>query len=114
MGMKLSLELVSEWLKNNLNKKILIRKQEKEDLDEVLLHLKLTEYRGERSNAIDNYISDSALLLHGNGSVITDGLEVELPSNTFEIPLNGIEQAEANKDTLSFKTERAQYLLTLQ
>jgi len=112
--MKLGLELVAEWLKDNLDKKILIRKQEKEALDEVLIHLKLTEYRGERSDAIDSYVSDSALLLHGNGSVITEGLEVDLPSNIYEIPLKALEHVEATEDSLRFKTERAQYLLTVQ
>jgi hypothetical protein len=112
--MKVGIELLSEWLNNNMNKKFLIRKQEQEDLDEVLIHLKLIEYKGERSDVIDDYTSDSALLLHGNGSVITNGLEVELPSNTFEIPLNGLKQAKADKDSLSFETERANYSLILQ
>jgi hypothetical protein len=112
--MKLSIELLSDWLKNNMNKRILIRKQEQEDLDEVLIHLKLIEYKGERNDAIDDYTSHSALLLHGNGSVITNGVEVDLPSDTFEIPLNGLKQPEVNQDSLSFETERAHYLIMLQ
>jgi hypothetical protein len=112
--MKLSIQLLSDWLNNNMNKKILIRKQEQEDLDEVLIDLKLIEYKGERKDAIDDYISHSALLLHGNGSVIMDGLELDLPSDTFEIPLNGLKQPEVDKDALSFETERAHYLLMPQ
>jgi hypothetical protein len=102
--MKLSIQLLSEWLNNNMNKKILIRKQELEDLDEVLI----------QKDAIDDYTSHSALLLHGNGSVITNGLELDLPSDTFEIPLNGLKQPEVDKGSLSFETESAHYLLMLQ
>jgi hypothetical protein len=111
--MELSIQM-SEWLENNMNKKILIRKQEQEDLDEVLIHLKLVEFRDERKDGIDDYVSDSALLLHGHGSVITNGEQVELPSNTFEIPLSGFKQAAVDKDSLNFETERAQYSLILQ
>jgi hypothetical protein len=112
--MKISIELLSDWLNNNMNKRILIRKREQEDLDEVLIHLKQIEYQGERSDAIDDYTSHSALLLHGDGSVFTDGQEVDLPSNTFEIVLNGLKQADVDKNTLSFETERAHYMLMLQ
>jgi hypothetical protein len=112
--MKLKLDSLSEWLVGNMNKQILIQKKEQGDLDEVQIQLKNIEHRGERNNAIDDYTSDSALLLHGDGSVITNGLEVDLPANIFEIPLSGLKQVKVHQDSLSFKTERAHYMLILQ
>ncbi|BBH20664.1 hypothetical protein Back11_20090 [Paenibacillus baekrokdamisoli] len=110
----LSLQSLSEWLNSNTHKDIIIKKQEEGDLDEVHLRLSGIDYRGVQMDAIDEYTSDHALLLHGNGIVINDGNELALPLHIFEIPLHGLSRAEVNEGSFFLETERATYLLHLQ
>ncbi|MBW7459120.1 hypothetical protein ACFOLF_32550 [Paenibacillus sepulcri] len=111
--MTLSRQSLVDWLQSHTGQELLIRKQEQEDLDEVRLELSDIDYRSSRSDSIDEYTSDSALLLHGRGTVITEDSEEELPSRTFEIPLQGLNYAKQENDALVLETERAKYLISV-
>lgn len=108
-----SWQSLAGWLSRHTDEELLIRKREQDDLDEVRLYLRGVDYREERPDAPDAYTSERALLLRGKGRIVTDGEEVELPADTFEIPLHGLNEVQEARDSLAFETERASYSLSL-
>jgi len=111
--MNTTLKALADWLEANTDKEIRIRKREQDDTDEVRIGLEGFELSGDRTDAIDDYTKGSALVLRGSGSTATDNGEAPLPSDTFEIPLEGLAVVSAGDGELVIRTERARYELTL-
>ncbi|MDI4646035.1 hypothetical protein [Cohnella hashimotonis] len=107
--MPASLADITQWLESQTDKELVITKQEDSDLDEVVMRLARVERRGERSDSPDDYTNGASLLLRGNGTVVTEGREEPLPSDAFEIPLEGLSLTETADDAALLVTERAKY-----
>lgn len=107
--MPASLMDVTEWLESQVDKELLVSKEEDGDLDETRIRLESVESRGERRDALDDYTDSAALLLRGRGTVVTEGREEPLPSDTFEIPLEGLSLTETAENAALLVTERARY-----
>ncbi|WP_068774811.1 hypothetical protein [Paenibacillus sp. FJAT-26967] len=108
------LQSVTDWLNENTNKAIRIKKEEQGDLDQVDLQLSQFEYREHQPDAIDDYTNGSALLLFGEGAVLNEGKREALPDNTFVIPLDGLNLAGVENEIVVLGTDRATYSLMLQ
>lgn len=105
---------VSTWLKEHMNTAIRIRKHEQDDLDEVRLTLTEAGYRSDEPQRPDEYTDGRAIILHGQGSVITgQGMESPLPQDMYVIPVSGLSGAEVQQDHVELTTERASYSLML-
>ncbi|CAI6031585.1 hypothetical protein [Cohnella sp. JJ-181] len=107
--MPASLADVTQWLESQVGKVLVVSKHEDDDLDEVRIRLERVEGRGERTDALDDYTNSPALLLRGHGTVVTEGREEALPTDTFEIPLEGLSLTETADGTALLVTERARY-----
>lgn len=105
---------VTDWLQSQVDKELLISKQEGDDLDELRIMLHSVERRAARPDGLDDYTNGEALLLHGTGTVLTEGREAVLPLDTFEIPLEGLRLTETADDAALVVTERARYKLEVK
>lgn len=101
-----------DWLQEQTNRVLLIRKREDRDLDSVRMRLDEVGYRpGDRS--IDGYADGPALVLHGSGTVMTDTAEeAPLPQDRYLIPLAGFEVARADGEGIELRTDRASYRIS--
>ncbi|MEK0315843.1 hypothetical protein [Cohnella sp. 56] len=111
--MPASIADVTEWLEAQVDKELLVSKQEDDDLDEVRIRLGSVEHRAAKENALDDYTDSAALLLRGMGTVVTEGREAALPMDTFEIPLEGLSLTETADDAALLVTERARYKIEI-
>ncbi|MFD2333381.1 hypothetical protein ACFSR7_29325 [Cohnella sp. GCM10020058] len=112
--MPASIADVTEWLESQTDKELVVTKHEDSDLDEVIIRLSRVERRGERSDSPDDYTNGASLLLRGNGTVVTEGREEPLPSDAFEIPLEGLSLTETADDAVLLVTERARYSIKVR
>ncbi|WP_248928076.1 hypothetical protein [Paenibacillus hamazuiensis] len=112
--MQNSTEQLAQWLETCRNRPVHIVKKEQDDVDEVRLTLENAVFaRSERSDP-DDYVASSALRLHGDGTVTSDGGDVPLPNGVFEIPLDGHWHSQADGQSLRITTDRASYIITPQ
>ncbi|MDM5317808.1 hypothetical protein QUF49_17490 [Fictibacillus sp. b24] len=88
---------------------ISIRKEETGDIDQI--RISLTEATFEQRDAHDDYLGDHILFLHGTAYAAEDGAQVELPTVTYEIPIEGIKDIRTDDNIVSFETSRAQYVI---
>ncbi|MFC3800609.1 hypothetical protein [Cohnella sp. GCM10012308] len=112
--MPASIADVTEWLESQTDKELVVTKHEDHDLDEVRIRLERVERKGERSDSPDDYTNGASLLLRGNGTVVTEGREEPLPSDAFEIPLEGLSLTETADDAALLVTERARYSIKVR
>jgi hypothetical protein len=112
--MNLSARDISNWFEGNLEKTFILEKKEQQDVDQIEFNLQkvgLVDY----SNSQDDYMSNHAVILHGNGSIQNqEGEMVHIPDGVYEISLEGTIQGEELTNSLEFQTERAHYLIQLQ
>ncbi|MEC0370453.1 hypothetical protein [Paenibacillus chibensis] len=106
------LNSVKTWLEEHRNHTVLIRKEEQDDWDETRVQLEDVEYI-ENVETIDDYAEGSSLILHGPGSVINEQGDIPLPQSTFQIYVDGLSECRVEEGTLSMKTERANYLISV-
>lgn len=111
--MNSNVQNVMQWLEGNTNKSILIQKQEDGDADEVRLRLSKVGYR-DHAETIDGYVGGTAVVLHGEGSIVSDSGEVPLPADYYVIPVDGLSIANSGEGSFSLKTDRAEYSISVQ
>lgn len=106
----LSIEEFYDQLQKWSGQKIRIKKEEMDDQDETLLELDDVSYA--KGSSIDDYIPNHALHLNGNGVVETtlNNYE-ELPSATYEIPLDKDTIYEFDGSRFFIRTSRGVYLI---
>jgi hypothetical protein len=112
MEMDATVKTLMDWLEGQTNNELYIRKTEDDDRDEVRLQLKEVGYRSDYKS-IDGYTDGTALLLHGNGSIVTDTAEAPLPQDSYVIPISGLSVSKVSDDGVILKTERAHYSLSV-
>lgn len=106
----LTIEEFNEQLQQWNGQKIRIVKEEMDDLDETLLDLDDVSYV--KGSGIDDYIPKYALLLKGNGVVgTTMNNYEELPSESFEIPLEEDTIYEFDGKRFFITTSRGVYMI---
>ncbi|MDG0812595.1 hypothetical protein [Cohnella rhizosphaerae] len=112
--MPASIADVTQWLESQTDKELVITKHEDDDIDETVIRLARIERTGERRDALDDYTNGAALVLRGNGTVVTEGREAPLPNDAFEIPLEGLSLTETAESAALLVTERARYSIKIR
>lgn len=98
-----------DWLQEQTNRVLLIRKREDRDLDRVRMRLEEVGYRP-NGRSLDGYAEGPALVLHGSGSIMTDAAaDAPLPRDSYVIPLAGFEVFRADGGGIDVRTDRATY-----
>ncbi|MCK6255846.1 hypothetical protein LCY76_04410 [Fictibacillus sp. KIGAM418] len=100
---------VKDHINNWAGHQISIRKEENGDLDQI--NIQLEEATFEQRDAIDDYLSDNVMFLHGRAYSTEDGESTELPSVLYEVPLDGISGINIDGSIISFITNRGQYAI---
>jgi len=101
-----------DWLQEQTNGVLLIRKREDRDLDRVRMRLDEVGYRPD-ARSLDGYTEGPALVLHGGGTIKTDtAAEAPLPRDHYVIPLAGFEVVRANGGGIEVRTARAAYSIS--
>lgn len=100
-----------DWLQEQTNGALLIRKREDRDLDRVRIRLDEVGYRS-YDLSIDGYTDGPALVLHGSGTIATDKAEAPLPQDSYVIPLAGFEVARTRGGGIELRTDRATYSIS--
>ena len=100
-----------DWLQERTNRVLLIRKREDGDLDRVRMRLDEVGYRPD-NRSIDGYADGPVLVLHGNGTILTDTTEAPLPQDSYMIPLAEFQVARADGGGIDVRTDRAVYSIS--
>lgn len=101
-----------DWLQEQTNRVLLIRKREDRDLDRVRMQLDEVGYRPD-DRSIDGYTEGPVLVLHGRGTIMTDtAAEAPLPRDSYMIPLAGFQVARADGGGIDVRTDRAVYSIS--
>ncbi|HKM43621.1 MAG TPA: hypothetical protein VJZ70_06475 [Limnochordia bacterium] len=109
--MNQSPDKLQQWLQENKDRVLNIRKEEDGHQDRVTIRLRDVDMV--RHQDTDNYLSDQALLLRGEGTVSTESGMAPLPSDTFEISLTDQWSVALNHRSLQLQTERGHYSIDL-
>ncbi|MDD9265408.1 hypothetical protein ACFPES_00020 [Paenibacillus sp. GCM10023248] len=110
----LTIQEVCGWFEANLDKNILIKKEEQNDIDQVEIALQDVGLMS-HSDSIDDYLSPQAILLHGSGFIFQlDDDKQPLPGDSFEIPLNGNFHGYQDENGMEINTEAASYSIKIQ
>jgi hypothetical protein len=112
MEMDTTVKTLMNWLEGQTNNSLFIQKKEDGDLDQVRLQLSEVGYRSDY-RSIDGYTDGTALVLHGNGSIITDSAESPLPQDSYVIPISGLSVSKASEDGVIIQTDRAHYSVSV-
>lgn len=104
-------DTLRQWLQDNKDRLLIIRKEEDGHLDRITIRLHDVDLV--HHNDTDDYLSDQALLLKGEGTVSTDQGLAPLPSSTFEISLTDQWSVASNHRRLQLQTERGNYSIEL-
>lgn len=110
--MNSSVQNVMDWLQGNMNKSILIQKQEDGDSDTVHIRLSKVGYR-DNKESIDGYTNGSALVLHGEGTISSDS-EAPLPGDSYVIATGGLSVSNSSQNQVNVTTDRAEYSFSLE
>jgi hypothetical protein len=102
---------VINWLNTHAHREIEIHKVEDEDVDVVQLFLDHTTFRQIERHDPDDYLSDYAIMLHGQGHIQGAIQAASLPQAVYEIPVAEGCFVELEGDKLRISTQRAVYLL---
>jgi hypothetical protein len=112
--MELSAQEICNWFEANMEKTVLIQKEEQTDLDRIELDIQEVGIL-DQSKSEDAYIPNQAVVLRGVGTIQNeDGQKQRLPSDYYEIPLEGSIQGVEKANSLEIFTERAHYLINLK
>ncbi|MBD7965483.1 hypothetical protein [Fictibacillus norfolkensis] len=98
-------DVLNGWAGNQIS----IRKEEAGDLDQIRISLDKATF--EQRDVHDDYLGDHILFLHGTAYAAEEGSQVELPTITYEIPIDGINDIRTDDNIVSFETNRAQYVI---
>ncbi|MCK9525479.1 MAG: hypothetical protein M0R49_06080 [Limnochordia bacterium] len=109
--MSQSPDKLQKWLQDNKDRVLTIQKEEDGHLDRITIRLRDVDMV--RHQDTDDYLSDQALLLIGEGTVRTSGGRAPLPSGTFEISLTDHWSVSSNHRSLQLQTERGNYSIEL-
>lgn len=111
--MKHSLKEVSQWLDSHKQQELTIEKRELDDVDQIRLTVDSVELLDGNNCSIDDYLACQALLLRGNGVIVTDIEEAPLPGGSFSIPLESLREAEVQERQIVLENERGTYTITV-
>ena len=106
---------IADWLMKQIDTPLIIRKEERGDVDQVLMKLeKVSFLPGDPDR--DDYVEDDRLVLLGDGRIATDdgGGAYELPRHSYEIPLRSDFRSELADGELRLTTDRASYRVSPQ
>ncbi|MBU9711420.1 hypothetical protein [Evansella tamaricis] len=109
---------LTEWLEGKKGNTILINKgefltgmQEISDSDQIKLFLDNVTIKTIERHDQDDYLADQELILYGDGKIISDEGEFDLPQSVYEIPLMGNLKMEHEDNGVLVTTERATYTI---
>jgi hypothetical protein len=100
---------IQKWLDRYKNQVLKITKVEKGDLDEASIKLRQADLIEHEDT--DDYLSPQALLLMGEGTIMTDAGRIPLPQQTYEIALTGHWTSHFDEHSLQLHTERGTYTI---
>lgn len=100
---------ILKWLESYTNHTIKIRKLENDDLDEVTFKLENVVEAVRNETHPDDYVAEHSIILKGEGKVLTNGEEVNLPDHIYEIPYDAVINGEQEGNGLLITTDRATY-----
>jgi len=104
---------IADWLLSQIDTPLVIRKEERGDVDQVLMKLeKVSFLPGDPDR--DDYVEDDRLVLLGDGRIATDDGAHELPRHSYEIPLRPDFRSELADGELRLTTDRASYRVVPQ
>jgi hypothetical protein len=113
-GMELSAQKICNWFETNMEKTVLIQKEEQTDLDRIELDVQEVGIL-DQSKSQDAYIPNQAVVLRGVGTIQNqNGEKQRLPGDYYEIPLEGSIQGAKKTNGLEIHTQRAHYLIDLK
>ncbi|WP_128894041.1 hypothetical protein [Longirhabdus pacifica] len=109
-----NIQTIRTWSHEHQGETIQIHKQEGTDIDVIIMNLDQVIYAPLDPNDLDSYLPQSAIYLHGTGTIDTDYqlLQSELPKDIYVVPIEGIPNVAINGSVLHIQTERAHYKLT--
>jgi hypothetical protein len=112
--MELSAQEICGWFEANMEKTVLIQKEEQTDLDRIELDVQEVGIL-DQSESEDAYIPNQAVVLRGVGTIQNqNGEKQRLPGDYYEIPLEGSIQGAKKTNGLEIHTQRAHYLIDLK
>jgi len=106
------LNAAKAWLEQKTGETLLIRKEEREDIDETRVRLESVEY-DETVPTFDDYAEGSSLILHGAGNVVSGDGELPLPRDQYQIYVDGQFDCNPDANGLSLTTGRAKYRISV-
>ncbi|MGO4272032.1 hypothetical protein AB4Z22_19700 [Paenibacillus sp. TAF58] len=111
---ELTIQQVCGWFEANKEKNMMIKKEEQNDIDQIEIKLQdvgLLSY----SDTIDAYLSPQAIVLRGNGCIVSlDAEKQSLPEDSYEIPITGSFHGIQNEQGMEIQTQVASYSITIQ
>lgn len=110
--MKQSPENIRAWLEAHKDQVLKIEKEEDGDLDQATIRLQDVEYVEHHDT--DDYLSDQALLLKGEGTVRAAEGEAKLPAGIYEIALTDQWFSASDDQSLHLSTERGSYRIEVE
>ncbi|MBP3951308.1 hypothetical protein [Bacillus suaedae] len=115
------IEQLRQWLESQKGSTLSIEKQEittgKEDLfdiDHVTFKLDHISLVSNGEDPIDDYLATDEVILHGEGTIMSDEGTVTIPQHAFEIPLKGEVTSSLDQNQLNLQTEQAIYKMKKQ
>ncbi|MBU9722925.1 MULTISPECIES: hypothetical protein [Bacillaceae] len=109
---------LTEWLESQKGKTLLINKGELLtgknkifDNDQIKLSLTDMSVKNIERHDEDGYLADQELILYGDGTIMSDEGEFDLPQSVYEIPLVGSVHMEQEKGAVKVETEKAVYTI---
>ncbi|WLD94802.1 hypothetical protein [Alkalihalobacillus sp. AL-G] len=100
-------------LNNWVSQQLLIQKEEMNDLDETFLTLEDVRYKPQPRDTED-YMEGNTLQLSGEGLILEGQMTASLPYESYDIPLEGLENVMIAEDNLSFDTARGRYRIAFK
>lgn len=110
--MEQSPEKIRKWLEQHKDQVLSIRKEEDGDQDSARIKLKDVKYVNHKDT--DDYLSDQAFLLLGEGTITTDTGVEEIPGHTYEIALTDKWFSAVDDYSIHLSTERGSYAIELE
>lgn len=110
MVLNAAVHTLMSWLEDHRDQSLLIHKHEQDDSDHVRIQLSGVDFKPETAS-IDGYTDESALRLHGVGTVLNDGQSLPLPQNAYEIPVAGLTLMESVDNRMILRTNIAEYTI---
>ncbi|MFC5527849.1 hypothetical protein [Cohnella yongneupensis] len=110
MALNAAVHTLMNWLEDHRDQSLLIHKHEQDDSDHVRINLSGVDFKPETAS-IDGYTDESALRLHGEGTVLNDGQSLPLSQNAYVIPVDGLTLMELLDTRMIMRTNIAEYTM---